>query len=139
MTSAVQEVTTQELQEKHPQAMEESTDDSDSDLPELYDASESDSQRSPSPSKEIQEAASACSKAPDAKEVEEALRAYAEKFGESRDGEVQGYNRRAFPWYSGEATNDKKEFDMQDLQAVLRKGPKKEKKTGKALGRGLRR
>jgi len=131
MTSAVQEVTTQELQEKHPQAMEESTDDSDSDLPELYDASESDSQRSPSPSKEIQEAASACSKAPDAKEVEEALRAYAEKFGESRDGEVQGYNRRAFPWYSGEATNDKKEFDMQDLQAVLRKGLKKEKRQAK--------
>ena len=30
-----------------------------------------------------------------------------------------GYNRRAFPWYSGEATNDKKEFDMQDLQAEL--------------------
>eukprot|EP00438_Fugacium_kawagutii_P028718 Skav229192 [mRNA] locus=scaffold1004:438636:456595:- [translate_table: standard] len=28
--------------------------------------------------------------APDAKEVEEALRSYAQKFGESRDGEVQG-------------------------------------------------
>lgn len=28
-----------------------------------------------------------------------------------------GYNRRAFPWYCGESLNDKKELDMQDLQA----------------------
>ncbi len=44
--------------------------------------------------------------------------------------ELPGYNRRAFPWYCGEAFNNKKELDMQDLQAFRclsqlsgRKGP----------------
>ena len=120
---SVQEVAAQDLhlQQKNPE-VEESTDDSDSDLPELYDASESDGQKSP-PSK----VAALPLESPDVKEVEEALRCYAQKFGESRDGEVQGYNRRAFPWYCGEAFNNKKELDMQDLQAVLKKSPKEKR------------
>eukprot|EP00913_Durusdinium_trenchii_P031743 g29728.t1 len=96
---------------------------SDGDLPELYDASESDS---PSPASKVQETLEA-----DSKEVDEVLRRYVDKFGESRDGEAQGYNRRAFPWYCGESLNDKKELDMQDLQAVLRKSPKREKRQAK--------
>lgn len=30
----------------------------------------------------------------------EAFRQYTEKFGEARDGSKQGYNRKAFPWYT---------------------------------------
>lgn len=45
------------------------------------------------------------------------LRRYGEKFGESRDGSAQGYNRRAFPWYCGESFSDKKELAAEDLQA----------------------
>ncbi|CAJ1386778.1 unnamed protein product [Effrenium voratum] len=114
----------QAIPEKHVPAVEAaSTDDSDSDLPELYDAT------SDSGSDQVQ-AQAFPEKEVEAKEVQELLRRYVAKFGESRDGEVQGYNRRAFPWYSGESFNEKGEIDIREIQAVLSK-PKTEKRQAK--------
>eukprot|EP00930_Biecheleria_cincta_P060791 TRINITY_DN4638_c0_g3_i1.p1 TRINITY_DN4638_c0_g3~~TRINITY_DN4638_c0_g3_i1.p1 ORF type:complete len:1047 (-),score=228.89 TRINITY_DN4638_c0_g3_i1:30-2930(-) len=59
-------------------------------------------------------------------EEKEALRQYAEKFGEARDGRQEGYNRKAFPWFSGQP-QEQKQVSTEALQAAL---AYKEKKQG---------
>ncbi|CAE7493825.1 sft2 [Symbiodinium necroappetens] len=103
---------------------EESTDDSDTDLPELYDATSDSGSGSPTVKEpELQK--------PEPAEAQEILRRYAAKFGESRDGEAQGFNRRAFPWYSGESYNEKGEVAMEELEAALKKRAQKAKRQAK--------
>mmetsp|Transcript_70259 Transcript_70259/g.164842 ORF Transcript_70259/g.164842 Transcript_70259/m.164842 type:complete len:982 (+) Transcript_70259:72-3017(+) len=105
---------------------EESTDDSDSDLPELYDAtSDSGSDTLRTGKEPVQEQIEQIK--PEPAEAKEVLKRYAAKFGESRDGEAQGFNRRAFPWYSGESMNERGEIAAEELEAALKRTPKEKR------------
>jgi len=103
------EVATEESKPQEVHTSDESTSDSDRDatsdsgsgsdsLEDKHEALPAEDRKAP----EIKEA--------EAQDPKEALRHYAQKFGEFRDGESQGtgYNRKAFPWFAQDTSVSQK-------------------------------